>query len=1274
MSTYIIDHKKYNKIPKFMTLWRGYGRLSAKESLEKYGYAIRLKNTTSVVYECYLPDPEYDDYCIYVDAMNMEDILYRLYYHRDFLQFLGRLGVSYSNLKEEYDIDRLLKAIWDFFDVIDFFELGDIDAKNKKDVIGEITESLKNEENGTEIPQKSLSFYKKAENIRVLTWFDNMLRNRGLKESPLFLWQLKITEEEYRNLKEELKFRLLTEKEESKYNREIALYIAEFHRREYGYRDNSIDDDSPSTVVFDNLGFSERETSNYRLYRKRFEDAMKSGAKRLNLHLYRNPENNKTYYLYSLFYNGGLPLRKVVGKDMSITWQTLVRKMLESDERIEFNDEFKDLVKGIVANDSDSLKSFCQQLQDALLMEDYHLLPFCCDSENDLIYQFFLNQGKTAISEIKSKTPFQIQWSFDINRHRKVIKPRYMVTGPDSIPLHTEFVRDNGLINRNAFTIITAEDGVEVNHITYNRTNRDYYSEESFNVDALYTDVANISVRCPELDKVLVSEELDIYSPQIIRENEDGEYQMCSNRFIGHKEVIVIVPAGWTIENEDQYNIEKDYTYLGYQARIVILPSGIEGQQVVLIDETGTKKVISATIPLAKVVVMNASMVTCLRQSAYFNVKNLFYSIKRSDGSLRTIRRDKLVFCSDRRKGIWTEEPPLGYVYVKPKGDDVYADPIKILNLGENRYEFGITYCESDSEKCIIRTSWNEGKMRCNNGKLTHNGWLIKKSDCEDSRYVVFECFPSNESKSFLLTVKTKFSDFQIFDFNGKRVESNSYISLTQLPLYKYNIQDVNLTITIQVGISKFVCKTKDATRNGRITLSVYDCGNRREEDRTILTASSLDNLLGGMANILKLLSSSQKDVRGATVYLSVSYNNKEFSCMIKKYPYRFIKQGLNKVVICTKSDNEDSTNEVFSYEGVIKAMPLYNYDGVLPIEIETSPNGEIILPEEVCSWTSVLLVSGKTECVLPHAISTMIDGELSEEEKKENFRKVFIPMRNEEYPNALMWNDTWKRCCYWYETALREHIPANSLYDLKAVMQDAKLLSRFVFNMLLKGLKSGNFIEYQEKLKRNLLDWSKLNHFLWVWIREDDYSIKSFIPYLDKNLYCYEEFLQGWYFVKMDIDNLNTLFVNKRPSESQISEFIIDFLQEYNKFMTDLRLSSLDEFVVGNTLGKNASDLLNNEVWQPLDKEEIRDAASDRLIHLTDNDEKEFKPYTVNNEALNFTHFCERTNMFISQMKGEKNTNIFSKNSVVRRSVLYYTSTFIDSFIKVWLSGQEIK
>ena len=181
-------------------------------------------------------------------------------------------------------------------------------------------------------------------------------------------------------------------------------------------------------------------------------------------------------------------------------------------------------------------------------------------------------------------------------------------------------------------------------------------------------------------------------------------------------------------------------------------------------------------------------------------------------------------------------------------------------------------------------------------------------------------------------------------------------------------------------------------------------------------------------------------------------------------------------------------------------------------------------------------------------------------------------------------------------------------------------------------------------------------------------------MPYIGENLYCYEEFLQGWYFAKMDTVNLMSLLETKRPSENQLNDFIIGFLQEYNRFMDDLRISSLDEFIVGNTLGKDANDLLNNKVFQYLDKEEIRDAASDRLIHLSDDDEKDFKPYTVDNEAQNFTHFCERTNMFIRQMRGDENTNIFSKKTVVRRSVLYYTSTFIDPFIKVWLSGQEIK
>ena len=1264
-----MDHKKHTKITNYMLKWKGLGNLSVIDSIKKHGYAIRIKDTKSVVYECYLPDPEYDDHCVYLDGITFDYILDKLSNHRDFIRFLRETGISYPELRNQYGIDDLLKAIWDFFDIVDFFELGEIDAIPMEDVIEEISQSLETEGKEDSLPSIHIASYKATENVRILTWFDKLLRNRDLKECPPFLWQLKITDEEYKELKDYLHDKLLNEKDDSIFNREVALYIAEFHRREYHYEEHRNDDTCPS--VFESL-FKNEERDNS--LQHKFISAMKSGAKKLNIHLYKSPRNGNTYYQYSLFYHGGLPLKKIVSNaENTSSWHRLIRKMLESDERIEFNEEFADLVNGVVANDSDSLKSFCQRLQEAIFWKDFKSLPFCCSSELDPIYLFFLNQGESVISEIKSRNPFQIQWRFDINRHRKVIKPKYNVSGPDSLSFDAEFFGENEQIKeKEAFSVITAEDGVERFHVTYHKTSCDFYREEVFNFEVPYKDVANITISCPELEKVLVSEELDIYSPQIMRKSEDGKYQLCSNRDIGHKEVVVIVPKGWSIENENKYTVEEGYSYLNEKARIVILPSGIEGQQLILKeDENGSKKVISATIPLTKVVAMNANMVTNLRQSGYFNVKDLYYSLKKPDTPLRRIRRDQLVFCSDRRTGKWTEEPPLGYIYVKPKDEEVYADPVKILNLGEKKDSFRIDYRDSNYDTCTIIVQWDDGTVKCSDGELIDNCWRFKKKDLADSRYVVFECNPNDGSKPFSVTIKTKFSDFQLFGPNGDKVQNNSYISLAQLSSYKYQIQNISLNMSIKVdGRLRFRCRTTDIVNN-RVKMTVYDCDNKTQEEKTILAESGLDNLLGGMSNIMKMLYSSQKLIKDATISLTFSYNDKKFSCTIKKYPYTFRKHGVNEIRVYNKDRR-------VVYDGSIKALPLYNYENIQPVEIEPSDNGNFILSESVCAWDSlILLVSGKNECILPHAVNTKVDGELSKKEKDKRYSDVFLPMKENEYPNAQIWSDTWQRCCYWYETSLREHIPADSLFDLKVIMQDGKLLCRFVFNMLLKGLSPniGNFSEYQEKLKRNLLDFSKSNHFLWVWIKKDDYSIKSLEPFIGQDLYHFEEFLQWWYFAQMDIENLKLLIENKTPTEDQLCTFLADeegFMKKYVEFMDELRILSLAEFIAGNTLDKKAEDLLDNRTIQPLseeEKEEIRDIASDSLTDLSDEDEVVFKSYTVQNEDRNFTRFCERANMFLSQMQGDEHTDIFSMKPVVRRSVLYYTSTFIDPFIKLWLS-----
>jgi hypothetical protein len=126
--------------------------------------------------------------------------------------------------------------------------------------------------------------------------------------------------------------------------------------------------------------------------------------------------------------------------------------------------------------------------------------------------------------------------------------------GPDSFSLDSEFLRDNHLDERESFTISCQEDGNELANIVYNRyqDQNDFYGNRHFSIFSAYRNVKNISVMCPELgNPVILSEELDIDSPQIIREQDDGEgYEMTRNSFIGHKEVLVIVPAGWNIENE----------------------------------------------------------------------------------------------------------------------------------------------------------------------------------------------------------------------------------------------------------------------------------------------------------------------------------------------------------------------------------------------------------------------------------------------------------------------------------------------------------------------------------------------------------------------------------------------------------------------------------------------------------------------------------------------------------------------------------------------------
>ena len=1249
-----------------MTSWYGlYEGVSVLESINRYRFAIRQTEARSGVFECYFPKPDDDNDCIHITDISRERIISILEDCDELDAFLEEQILTEDDLRGEQPITAILMYLDDSFDIIDFFELQDENelSYNKNDVRNIILNSFLNV------------------NITQHSFFDVLLEKRGLDRCPEYLWKIKVTDDEYQELKEYIASKIRQNAPHNLYERETALLYAEYHRREYGFRnvgDNT--DNRPKALVFNSLGIHEVCGVDI----DSFAGIAAKGADRLGIQLYTN---DRTQYVFSLFYHGGLPLEKLTQNPSHPSWHRLIRYIIESDDSVDFSD-IDDLVTGVIANKIDALKSFCQELQNAILTKDYHALPFYCTSENDSRFQMFLNLGQKALTEIRSKNPFRIQWSFEVNMNQKVIRPKFRILGPDSISLRADFLNDNHLDKRESFTISCQEDGNELANIVYNRyqDQNDFYGNRPFSISSAYRDIKNISVICPELDNpVIISEELDIDSPQIIREQDDGEgYEMTRNNFIGHKEVLVIVPEGWNIENESNYTVDNGYQYLDSQARIITLPRGIENQSVVLVDDNGNRKTISATVPLAKVIVMNRGFSEYVRQSVFYNVKNLAFFVKRSDDSKRRICREDLRFCSDRRTGEWLSEPPFGYIYVKSADHDNYADPIKILNLGNDPNQFRINYLDSDADSCRLSIEWNNGRVSCPNGCLIDNVWHLNRSDLEDSRFATFN-FEPTLGRSFSLSVKTRFSDFQIYDDEDRSIQNDSYISLADLPRYRYHIQDINFKIDtwiIESGVNMTNPRNPDYTYainsigqfKERIRVTITDNNNidKSPSDREILRESSLDNLFGGLEKIKAHFNRHQSDMRYTEIIVSTNINNRRLYFKIKKYPYIFEKNN-NEIEIRKQSDRG-----TVSYNGLVKAMPLYQYEDVKTIALLQNENGNYLIPDEVRQWGDVLLYSGEREWVLPHSIDCMIAGERTKVQKDNALRNILSPMETIEYPNAIIWDETWQRGCFWFEWAYKEHIPASSLFDLKAIMSSSELMARLVLNMLLRGLKEINFNDYKVWLKRALLEMADENAFLWIWVHEDDYTFKSlggeaFDPGILKR------FLQGWYLYKssqqQDDESKNEnnkkllRYFKGEQTDEDIFGFIIDFInEEFYPFIKDLRFSSMDHFLEGNSKHFTTQQLmerLNNTRF------EVPDYIDDNIDrrYYNPREEEHFEKFMntlVGKRPENFKLFYKRANMFFCAIRRNPSVDLFSYRPSIRKSILYFTSYFKDLFINM--------
>lgn len=283
--------------------------------------------------------------------------------------------------------------------------------------------------------------------------------------------------------------------------------------------------------------------------------------------------------------------------------------------------------------------------------------------------------------------------------------------------------------------------------------------------------------------------------------------------------------------------------------------------------------------------------------------------------------------------------------------------------------------------------------------------------------------------------------------------------------------------------------------------------------------------------------------------------------------------------------------------------------------------------------------------------------------------------MVEHEFPCAMINDATWKRACYWFETKNREHLIAESLYDLLVLVYDgydktnhkirhidANLLVRFVFNLLLKGISynKNEYADYKRSLLRSLVNFANENHFLWSWIRNNTLydAIKDNINYD-----LLKEYIPQW---NASNGDYNLLIGNAVPNNGEQGRFMVEFYANFTEFMRELGEASFEQLISGNEQGIQSRNLLENRIRCHFNMDEMREI--DALYTLGDNDEETILKYCEHNqEAVNYKRFEARAVMLIKHHQGE--ISLFDFNRNIRKSVLYYARHYKDAFVKLWLN-----
>lgn len=1047
------------------------------------------------------------------------------------------------------------------------------------------------------------------------------IKQKHLGDKPLhYLWELKVTDSEYVELKELL----------AKYSRsfsrnasnrfitvckECALMIAEFWRREY------IDGAHSKEMVFNAIdpSITDEDVIN------EFYDAAKRGAGSLKLEIYES--DGRKQYLDSMLYQGGLPMKLVTENVTNSVWDRFTRGLV--NRKI----NFEELNLGLVASNNKCLKAYCDQISIGVDKRQFKLMPFYCQNENDPWFLYLKELAKQERIRRRQQHPIKLYVEFEIDHIEKKIYTKYVFNS--SQHLNQAFLDEQNLSSDNFFSIQVkknnrVEDTFDFIHnfCRYPVVSKHQYQEGD-----------SITVYLSNQDDPYLSEELDMDVPRLLYKDNDDNY-ISGNR-LGKSESFLLIPDGWNVVNESVYTIHK-YTLGGKSFRGILIDSNYTSDIIVEGSDGTITFGMNATLYWTDI--QNPPLYyPDVIEPIYDAEKCSFALCNDKEDGIGRIRRS--VQYRNKWQSEWDSNPSFGEIFARAEDNHgKYVTPVKLVNIGEG---LQISVLQAEKDTCQIKVIWPHGKVSTREGELKANGaWLIKKENCHNPRIIHFLFAPNNNSRNqFTLSVKAPFKDFSIIDINGDNIENDCWIPYSDVDKYQYHLVGQDIKEFSYGNISRQVRWRGDK-------LQIIENGTSL---RSIPYEGSLASLFDSREIIRSLLDKTSQSMVNAEVKVQIKLSDgQSISFCIKDSPFRVNQTDNGRVII-----NGNHRTPV-KFTGVLKLLKLSDpkHDSIdMHFNHET---GCYQLPEEIRPWGKTILIGRSRGRICPALVD--LTREMDVEYRVKN-RENAINQITKDLNDAN--NGIWNRTIGWFERTQEEDIPASSILELHCTAQDHKFLFILAFLLFIKCQD-----EHQRNvLKDNLESFSNDLAFQWYWLKPyfsnimvELYSALSHDSMTDtlQQLYIH------WAMEKGGEDTIKYLSALNIP-ETYNEYFGLCFQEVvfcFTEWLEDICISSLSDtyLMSGREITKDIATAIikeSSEMFHIEENDTYIDFNQDRLSTPSD---EFFKKYEEQGKTENEQWLYKRMNAVAAHFNGE--IDLFAQDDEIRRSIIYCCKSCNKQFV----------